>query len=45
MESKNIVVLGGSGFIGRRLKLQQPDWVYISSKDYNLLDVDITLRT
>tara|TARA_Y100000310_G_scaffold101532_1_gene99644 strand:+ start:18262 stop:19155 length:894 start_codon:yes stop_codon:yes gene_type:complete len=32
------LVTGGSGFIARRLRLQQPDWVYTSSKDYNLLD-------
>ena len=39
-----ILVTGGSGFIGRRLKLKQPDWIYVSSADYNLLDPDDTGR-
>ena len=32
------LVTGGSGFIGRRLKIKRPDWIYVSSGDYNLLD-------
>jgi GDP-L-fucose synthase len=32
-----ILVTGGSGFLGKRLKLYQPDWIYISSREYNLL--------
>ena len=39
-----ILVTGGSGFIGRRLKLKQPDWIYVSSADYNLLDPYDTSR-
>ena len=31
-----VLVTGGSGFIGRRLKLVKPDWIYVSSKDYDL---------
>lgn len=34
-----VLVTGGSGFVGRNLKLKYPDWIYISSKDYNLLDI------
>jgi len=34
-ESK-ILVTGGSGFVGKRLKSFNPDWVYISSKQYDL---------
>ena len=30
------VVTGGSGFVGRRLSLIQPDWIYVSSKDCDL---------
>lgn len=33
-----VVVTGGSGFVGRRLQLVEPDWIYLSSKDYNLMD-------
>tara|TARA_Y100000593_G_scaffold92110_1_gene182691 strand:- start:381 stop:1292 length:912 start_codon:yes stop_codon:yes gene_type:complete len=32
----SVLVTGGSGFLGRRLKLQQPDWTYISSRDCDL---------
>ena len=31
-----VLVTGGSGFLGRRLKLYKPDWIYTSSKDYDL---------
>ena len=31
-----ILVTGGTGFVGSRLKLVKPDWTYISSKDYDL---------
>lgn len=31
---------GGSGFVGRRLKLFKPDWTYISSSEFNLLNFD-----
>ena len=33
-----VVVTGGSGFVGKRLQLIKPDWTYLSSKDYNLMD-------
>ena len=33
-----ILVTGGTGFVGSRLKLIKPDWTYISSKDYDLTD-------
>ncbi len=37
MENENkVLVTGGSGFLGKRLKKFNPDWVYISSKQYNL---------
>jgi len=32
------LVTGGSGFVGKRLKRIKPEWVYISSQEYNLLD-------
>jgi len=31
-----VLVTGGSGFLGKRLNLYKPDWIYISSKDYDL---------
>ena len=31
-----VLVTGGSGFVGSRLKLVKPDWIYVSSKDYDL---------
>ena len=31
-----VVVTGGSGFVGRRLNKIKPQWVYISSSQYNL---------
>ena len=34
---KKVLVTGGSGFVGSRLKLIKPDWTYLSSKDVNLL--------
>ena len=33
---KKVLVTGGSGFIGKRLKKYRPEWVYVSSKDYDL---------
>jgi len=35
---KTVLVTGGSGFVGRRLALQQPYWTYLSSKDCDLTD-------
>lgn len=40
----SVLVTGGSGFLGSRLKLIKPDWIYASSKDCNLLDFRDTLR-
>ena len=34
----NVLVTGGTGFLGSRLKKVKPDWNYISSKDYDLTD-------
>ena len=31
-----VLVTGGSGFIGKNLKKMKPDWIYVSSKDYDL---------
>jgi len=31
-----VLVTGGSGFVGSALKKERPDWVYVSSKDYDL---------
>tara|TARA_B100001094_G_scaffold332100_1_gene402769 strand:+ start:2694 stop:3593 length:900 start_codon:yes stop_codon:yes gene_type:complete len=33
---KNILVTGGTGFIGTRLKKQNPNWIFVSSKDCDL---------
>ena len=35
----NIIVTGGSGLVGKQLKDILPDAVYISSKDYDLTDL------
>ena len=40
-----VLVTGGSGFLGRRLKNHQPNWVYLSSKECNLLDSSQIRRT
>ena len=32
----NVLVTGGSGFLGKRLALCKPEWTYMSSKDCNL---------
>ena len=31
-----VLVTGGSGFVGTRLKIHKPQWVYVSSKDFSL---------
>jgi GDP-L-fucose synthase len=33
---KEVVVTGGTGFLGTRLKIIKPDWIYLSSKDIDL---------
>ena len=35
-----VLVTGGSGFLGTRLKRKNPDWIYISSKDADLTNYD-----
>lgn len=32
----NVIVTGGSGFLGRRLRISQPHWTYLSSVDCDL---------
>lgn len=39
----NIIVTGGTGFVGKRLQLQNPNWTYLSSKDCNLVNYSETL--
>ena len=39
-----IVVTGGSGFVGKRLQLVEPDWIYLSSEDVDLLSLEDCLR-
>ena len=36
MDYENVLVTGGSGFLGQRLSIVKPDWTYISSKDCDL---------
>ena len=33
---KRVLVTGGTGFVGSRLKQTEPEWVYLSSKDCDL---------
>ena len=33
-----VLVTGGSGFLGKRLKMCEPTWQYVSSKDYDLIN-------
>ena len=35
-----VIVTGGTGFVGKRLKNFQPDWTYLSSKDYDLVSTE-----
>jgi len=35
-KENRILVTGGSGFIGSRLRRENPDWIYVSSKDFDL---------
>jgi len=37
-----VLVTGGNGFVGKNLKKSNPDWVYVSSKDYDLTSDDST---
>jgi GDP-L-fucose synthase len=36
--SKNVLVTGGSGFLGSSLSVERPNWTYVSSKDCDLTD-------
>ena len=38
MMTSKVLVTGGSGFVGKRLKKYKPNWIYISSKQYNLIN-------
>ena len=40
----NVLVTGGSGFVGKRLSIIKPKWNYISSKDLNLLNLDACMN-
>lgn len=37
---KKVLVTGGTGFVGTRLQKKRPDWIYISSQDYDLTKSD-----
>ena len=39
-----VVVTGGSGFVGKRLSLIKPNWIYLSSKNLNLLNREEVFR-
>jgi GDP-L-fucose synthase len=41
---KKVVVTGGTGFVGTRLKNKKPNWIYMSSKDCDLLDYNQTVE-
>ena len=36
----NVLVTGGSGFLGKRLASRKPEWTYASSRDCNLEDFE-----
>jgi len=38
LNNKKILVTGGSGFLGKRLKSFYPNWIYISSSQFDLKD-------
>ena len=40
----NVLVTGGTGFLGTRLRRVEPNWTYLSSGDCNLLDFKDTLE-
>lgn len=37
---KKVIVTGGSGFLGKNLKSEKSDWIYLSSKDCDLKDAN-----
>lgn len=34
-----VLVTGGTGFVGKNLKLEMPSWIYIGSKEFNLMNI------
>jgi len=38
----SVLVFGGTGFVGKALQQQEPDWTYLGSRDVNLWDTDET---
>ena len=36
MKNKTVLVTGGTGFVGKRLKIVRPNWMYISSRECDL---------
>jgi len=38
-KNNNVMVTGGSGFLGTRLRLQQPAWIYVSSNECDLMNI------
>lgn len=42
MKYENVLVTGGSGFLGKRLKKYNPNWTYLSSKECDLTNYDQT---
>jgi GDP-L-fucose synthase len=42
---KNVVVLGGTGFVGKALQRHVPDWIYLGTKDCDLKNVDDIINT
>jgi GDP-L-fucose synthase len=38
----NVLVFGGSGFLGKRLRLVKPNWIYLSSSDCDLQSLEET---
>jgi GDP-L-fucose synthase len=38
------LVTGGSGFLGKRLKIYHPEWIYVSTADYCLTDSVETMQ-
>ena len=39
-----VLVTGGSGFVGKRLKLVRPEWIYASSSNVDLKDYTSTMK-
>ena len=45
LDEKNVLVLGGSGFVGKTLQKYRPNWVYWSSRDCDLKVYDDLVRS